>query len=203
MLGTAHAEHIVLPNAELFYYPQFLTTDCSSNIDYFAQLLQKIPWTQHSITLFGRTQLMPRLTAWYADPNINYRYSGFTEPHHDWIPELIELKNIIEEISGTQFNGVLANLYRDQQDSMGWHADDEKNLGQKPIIASLSLGASREFQVRPKKNRTMNSTLKLLLNHGSLLIMRGDTQEYWQHQLPKQRHPITARINLTFRYVYN
>ncbi|MCY1541266.1 2OG-Fe(II) oxygenase superfamily protein [compost metagenome] len=142
---------------------------------------------------------MPRLVAWYGDPEAGYRYSGLTHQPLPWTPLLAQIRTRVEKAVGQRLNGVLLNYYRDGQDSMGWHSDDEVELGVNPLIASLSLGGTRRFDLRRKgQNRIEHS---LLLNHGSLLVMGGPTQHYWQHQVAKTRSHCAPRLNLTFRLI--
>ncbi len=143
----------------------------------------------------GRSIQIPRLSAWYG--TAGYRYSGIMHALQPLTEELQELQAVVEDLAGLSFNGVLLNLYRDGQDSVGWHADNEAGLGPEPVIASLSLGAVRRFQLKHRTDRT--GRVALDLPHGSCLIMRGKTQQYWLHQLPKTRAPVGPRINLTFR----
>ena len=160
----------------------------------FEQLLALVPWRQER----GRFGPMPRLTAWYADGTRSYSYSGVTHIGLDWIPPLTELKMRLEMICITSFNSVLLNRYRDGQDSMGWHADNEKELGTNPVIASVSLGATRRFRLKHLQSR---ETLDFDLTHGSLLVMAGTTQHHWHHAVPKTKLIVGERINATFRWI--
>ena len=186
-----------LPQAKLVYVPEFYHNPEADSI--FKDLLQHIPWQQDHISLFGKTYKQPRLTALYAENDKTYTYSGITMKPHPFNKLLLQIKNEVEIISKHKFNSVLINLYRDGNDSNGWHADKEKELGNNPVIASLSFGAKRMFKF---KHRTLNTeNHKLELEHGSLLIMKGEMQHYWLHQVPKTKKPIGKRINLTFRYI--
>jgi len=169
----------------------------------FDVLWRELRWERRAITLFGRSVLQPRLVAFYGDPRAAYTYSGLTLRPRPWHPVLLELKARIERRSGCRFNAVLANGYRDGADSMGWHSDDEAELGERPCIASLSLGAERAFLLRPKSVDAAGQrrSKRLLLENGSLLLMRGDSQASFQHSVPKTRRPVGPRINLTFRRV--
>lgn len=140
----------------------------------------------------------PRLEAWYGDAGASYSYSGLAHEPLPWTPELQRLRERVEVAAGTTFNSVLANLYRDGNDSNGWHADDESELGEQPVIASLSLGAARRFLLR---HRASVERVEVVLEAGSLLLMRGKTQQCWKHSVPKQRTVHAPRINLTFRRV--
>jgi len=187
-----------LPDAELEYFPDFLTNNEADHLLSF--LLKSELWRQDEIKLFGKKVLQPRLTILFGESGNTYKYSGL-EMSPEPFPEIIKsLKYKCEEESnGIKFNVCLANLYRDGNDSMGWHADDEKELGSNPVIASISLGAERLFHLKHKK--LQNTKHKIRLQHGSLLIMKGTTQKYWKHQLPKTKKIISPRINLTFRKI--
>jgi len=161
-------------------------------------LWQQLQWQQHEIFLFGRKVAQPRLSAWYGAPEARYRYSGLQLEPLAWHPVLLSLQEKIENRIQHKFNSVLANAYRDGNDSMGWHADDEPELGMNPLVASVSLGARRRFLVR-KKGESRSSGM--WLEAGSLLVMKRGCQQIYQHSLPKTRKPIGLRINLTFRQV--
>ena len=161
------------------------------------RLLAEIDWQQDTARIMGRQVALPRLTAWYGDAG--YRYSGIDNPPRTWLPLLLELKQAAETIAGSAFNSVLANLYRDGKDSMGWHSDDERALGRDPVIASLSFGAIRRFRLKHKRNREQR--LGLDLPAGSCLVMAGTLQHHWQHALPKTARPVGPRVNLTFRLI--
>ena len=197
MNSENNSEKIILPDADLVYYPNFLDTDLADT--YFRSLLKKLQWEQYSIKLFGKTIPQPRLTALYALNSNPYSYSGLKLDPLVFTEELKAIYSDIVEITGSTFTHCLANLYRDGNDSMGWHSDDEKELGKNPVIASLSLGAVRNFQLKHKTNPELKYALKL--EHGSLLIMKGSTQEFWKHQLPKTKKSLEQRINLTFRTI--
>lgn len=183
-------------NGAYQFYPNFFT---SKESDFYVEILQtSILWSQESMRMFGKMVLFPRLTAWYGDPGKRYSYSGLTFEPHFWTQELLAIKQKIEPICQTTFNSVLLNLYRDGKDSMAWHADDEKELGLNPIIASVNFGATRTFQMRHVQTR---EKISLELSHGSLLIMQGEMQHYWQHQVPKTAKKVGERINLTFRVI--
>ena len=185
-----------LPDADISYWPGFLTT---AEADFYLQTLHDtLAWQQDSIRLFGQYRQIPRLQAWYGDQGVVYSYSGTRLSASSWTPALQALQRRVEQATAHRFNSVLANLYRDGQDSMGWHADDEAELGEDPVIASLTLGATRDFKLRHKRN---GDTHKIALCHGSLLIMAGATQHNWQHAIAKTRKPCGKRINLTFRWV--
>lgn len=164
---------------------------------FFETLLKETSWRHEAIILYGKKILQPRLTAWYGDKGKVLRYSG-TEMHPEpWTPTLLEIKKRVEKISPIKFNSVLLNQYRNEKDSVGWHRDNERELGSLPVIASISLGASREFQMRRYKEKDLKKSI--LLTNGSILIMKGTTQQIWEHQIPKRSKPLGPRINLTFR----
>jgi alkylated DNA repair dioxygenase AlkB len=194
------SEFNLLPDGTegLYFLPDFLP---SSEADqFFKELKDEVEWEQKSIRIFGKEVPEPRLTAWYGDPAALYTYSGITMKPLPWIPALEALRNRIETITSATFNSALLNYYRSGQDSMGWHRDNEKELGPEPVIASLSLGAQRDFQIRNYQYK--NQKLEIPLNHGSLLIMRGRMQENWQHAVPKRKNSQTERINITFRQIF-
>lgn len=163
-------------------------------------LWQDLHWQQWSIGLFGRKILQPRLTAWASDNGVTYRYSGLALEPQPWHPQLRILQTQLTADSGASFNSVLANAYRTGQDSMGWHSDNEPELGLRPVIASISLGATRRFLIRRGKS---GPSKKVELEDGSLLLMQGDSQHIWQHCIPKTKKPVDLRINLTFRMIRN
>lgn len=167
--------------------------------DAYAALLDEVPWESRTITVFGKSHVEPRLTAWFGDEGASYSYSGIVLSPRAWTPTLLHLRTLCEELAGTPFNSVLLNLYRDGCDKMGWHADNERELGPEPVIASLSLGATRRFRFR---HRATKHVVTCELPHGSLLVMRGLTQTFWVHEVPRQKRITEPRINLTFRYIY-
>lgn len=190
--------HYDLPDADITLIEEFFTQKESES--FFKNLFEKIEWEQHQITIFGKTMNQPRLTALYGDEHKSYTYSGLTLNPTPWNKELMLIKKRVEEVSNTVFSTVLLNYYRDGRDSMGWHADDEKELGKNPVIASVSFGATRPFQLK-HNNRKYLKKVDIELFNGSLLLMRGTTQHYWKHQIPKSAKPISPRINLTFRLI--
>ncbi|TPE42693.1 alpha-ketoglutarate-dependent dioxygenase AlkB family protein [Pontibacter mangrovi] len=185
-----------LPDAEVYFAPDFILAPAANA--YFQKLMNEVNWQQQSITMFGRSLPMPRLTAWYGDKG--YTYSGLHNEPQPWLPMLLELKEKVEQASGQKYNSVLLNLYRTGQDSMGWHTDDEPELGQQPRIASLSFGGERRFSLKHRTRKDLKP-VTLTLTHGSLLLMQGPTQHHWLHHLPKTAKAVPPRINLTFRYV--
>jgi alkylated DNA repair dioxygenase AlkB len=192
-------EVINVPDAEMVFVTNFYGVDESKVI--YDELLNDIEWKQDWIKYYGKKLPLPRLTAWYGDRGTNYKYSGIGMTPQMWTSRLKEIKEKIEEFTNTQFNSVLLNLYRDGKDSVSWHQDNEKELGPNPTIASLSFGQVRKFQFRHKFKKDVDK-FELLLKDGSLLIMKGATQEFWQHQIPRTSKLLNPRINLTFRYIY-
>ena len=165
---------------------------------WFESCLHDLNWETGFIKIFGKTHQIPRLQAWYADNGVNYTYSGKKLHRHNWNNTLIEIKEKIESITSFKFNSVLANLYRDGNDSMGLHSDDEKELGKNPVIASLSLGESRDIYFKHKNKK---SHLVIPQINGQLMVMYGKTQEYWKHEIKKTKKFKKPRINLTFRNI--
>jgi len=186
---------IELPNAELIYISNFYNLKKAD--DYFKQLKISIKWQQDHITLFGKTYKQPRLTALYAENEKPYSYSNIIMKPYALTSELSQIKSDIENEINHKFTSILLNLYRDGNDSNGWHADNEKELGKNPVIASLSLGETRPFHF--KHRHLKEERHKINLHHGSLLVMRGEMQQYWLHQIAKTKKAIGERINLTFR----
>ena len=192
---TPSAQKIPLPDGDLVFFPQLFSLPEAD--DFLAALIAEIPWRQERITLYGKEHALPRLTAWHGDPGKNYTYSGLRLRVAPWTPTLLAIREKITAASGAAFNSVLLNYYRHGADSVAWHSDDEPELGKTPIIGSVSFGAARVFQMKHKYQPHLRHSLHLL--HGSLLIMQGETQTYWLHQLPKRRDLLHPRINLTFR----
>ena len=186
-----------LPDAEIVYYPNFFDKRDADAI--FEQLLNDIPWQQDDIKVYGKTHPQPRLTALFGNDGKPYSYSNIKMQPHPWNMLLQKIKSLVEDCSETNFTTVLLNQYRNGKDSNGWHADNEKELGTNPVIASLSFGAERTFQL--KHNSDLSLKKSIVLEHGSLLIMKGTTQHFWKHQIPKTSKPIGSRVNLTFRVI--
>lgn len=187
---------VILPNGEYIYHANFFNkTEADS---FLAIFTQSIAWKQESMNMYGKQVMFPRLTAWYGDNDKPYSFSGITLNPHPWTEELLTVKNKIEPICDTQFNSVLLNLYRNGNDSISWHTDAEKELGKNPLIASVNFGAERKFQLKHNQTGEMH---EINLQHGSLLVMRGEMQHYWKHQVPKQKTINQPRINLTFRVI--
>ena len=194
-----------IPAAELptgfSLIPEFLPGARAGEL--FAELLEQAAWRGESIRMFGREIASPRRVCWYGDAGVGYRYSGNHHGALPWLPQLAQLRQRLLAQTGERFNFVLLNLYRDQNDSMGWHADDESELGAEPIIASISLGAERVMRVRPRATLAgaRRRSQPIHLPHGSLLLMRGRSQADFQHAVPKCRDTCGPRVNLTFRRV--
>lgn len=196
------AQWLDVPEAKLLWCPGWLDQDEASLLA--ARLQGGIEWRQDQMTLFGKTHPLPRLQAMYGDAGTRYDYSGMGLEALAWRPDLVELRTRLEAdlhafLPGVRFNSVLCNLYRDGRDSNGWHADDEAELGADPVIASVSLGATRRFRLRHRQGGA--GPLTLDLPPGSLLVMAGSTQSAWQHTLTKTARPVGSRINLTYRLV--
>jgi alkylated DNA repair dioxygenase AlkB len=196
-LFTTHKIDLDLKDGDATYYPNFIDVEKANK--YFKILLKSTPWQQDIITVYGNTYKQPRLTALFGSNNKPYSYSNITMQPHKFTPELLEIKNAIEKICNVNFTTCLLNLYRYGSDSNGWHSDNEPELGKNPIIASISLGEERFFHFKNKNDKSLKQ--KILLQHGSLLLMKGDTQHNWLHQLPKTTKNIGERINLTFRII--
>lgn len=192
-------EFFSLPDADLRYCQHYFSSVEADQL--YEQLREEIKWEQHHIRIAGIERAQPRLSAWYGDADAHYAYSGLRLQPALWTASLLKLKHQLEASCHAQFNSVLLNLYRDQNDSMGWHADDEKELGPYPIIASLSLGASRDFLIKHKTEARLKH--KITLEHGSLLVMEGAMQSHWLHAIAKQKELLGPRLNLTFRYIHH
>lgn len=189
-------QSLPMPDADVKFYPAFFSPEESAA--YFEKLRESIKWEQQEFRIYGKTVLMPRLIAWYGDEGKSYSYSGVTHQPNAWTKELLEIKERVEKAAESSFNSVLINLYRDERDSVGWHSDDEPELGKNPVIASVSFGGMREFQF---KHKTKDLRQSIELSNGSLLIMAGECQHHWQHRIPKSKKTIPARMNLTFRTI--
>lgn len=217
-LPTEHCEHLPLTVAgqtiaELIHYPHVFA-DCGHH--WLSQLLQETPWQQDKIHIAGKEMDIPRLQCWYGDPTAYYQYSGIPLRPQPWTNLLSSIKLHVERISGYKFNSALVNYYRNGEDSVSWHADDEAELGEDPVIASVSLGQTRSFSLKRQKNRKIflagmlkekgngNASfqrLNLPLKHGSLLIMGAGMQSHYVHSVPKDKNIQTERINITFRKI--
>lgn len=184
-------------NCEAYVYPDFFTLNESQY--FFENLLAKINWHQDEIRIYGKLVKTPRLSAWYSDEGKRYGYSKIVLTPLPLIDELKQIKERVEAETGSVFNSVLLNLYRNGEDSMGWHRDNEPELGINPDIASVSFGATRIFKLRPYKTKTPVKSIEL--GSGSLLMMKGGTQHLWEHSVPKTKRVNSPRINLTFRTI--
>ncbi|MET0625773.1 MAG: alpha-ketoglutarate-dependent dioxygenase AlkB [Pyrinomonadaceae bacterium] len=187
-----------MPDAEVDFYPNFFEEQESDEL--FRQLSQEVKWQQDKIKHYGKEIDLPRLTAWYGDAGKSYTYSHIAMKSEPWTPVLLYIKSRIEEVVEVSFNSVLLNLYRGGKDSVSWHQDNERELGENPVISSVSFGGVRRFQLRHKLKKDV-SKVDLNLTPGSLLVMKGRTQQFWQHQVPKTSKPVLPRINLTFRVI--
>lgn len=190
-------QKLVIPDADITYYPNFLEPIEADT--YFEVFKNTVPWQQDEIKIFGKTHAQPRLTALFGINGKPYSYSNITMQPHDFTVELLDIKERIEVITKNSFTTCLLNLYRDGKDSNGWHADNEKELGKNPVIASITLGQERYFHLKHRQQKELKH--KLLLEHGSLLLMKGSTQHHWLHQIPKTAKPVSERINLTYRVI--
>lgn len=197
LLDLENKKKFKIKDGEL-YYDRFFFNNIEAN-KYFNLLKKEIQWRQDNIKIFGKIYPQPRLTALYANNNKSYSYSNIKMHPITFTPTLFDIKSKIEKRLNSQFTSCLLNLYRNGQDSNGWHADNEKELGLNPVIASLSLGAERVFHMKHRNDK--KEKLKINLTNGSLLVMRGKTQHHWLHQIPKTRKKVEERINLTFRII--
>ena len=186
-----------LPDAHLIYIPNCFSKTEADTL--FKSLRHNTNWQEDDITIFGKTYKQPRLTALYSENNKPYSYSSITMYPEPYTSEITNIKHKVEELANSHFNTVLLNLYRHGNDSNGWHADNEKELGKHPVIASVTFGEERPFHF--KHRQIKDERHKLTLNHGSLLIMKGAMQEHWLHQIAKTKKEIGERINLTFRTI--
>lgn len=194
---TPTPQTLPMPDADVRLYHDFFTPAESDRL--FQSLKDEIAWKQEHARFGGKAVPLPRLTAWYGDAGKSYSYSAITVHPAPWTAPLIEIKTRVEAVADTTFNSVLLNYYRDGQDSVAWHSDDEHELGLNPVIASVSFGAARDFQFKHKSDADLRE--KVTLTHGSLMLMAGATQHFWKHQIPKTKKPLDGRINLTFRVI--
>lgn len=190
-------EVLSMQDADVTFYRNFFNQQDSDDI--FQTLLNQIKWRQDKMKIYGKEVNLPRKTAWYGDRNMSYKFSGIHLDPEPWIPTLLQVKKKVEEIAKVNFNSVLLNLYRDGNDGISWHTDAEPELGQNPVIASVSFGGTRRFMFRHKHNQDLKAEIELV--HGSFLLMAGVTQHFWQHQIPKTSKQVQPRINLTFRVI--
>jgi alkylated DNA repair dioxygenase AlkB len=190
-------KNLLPDHGELYYLPAIFPEQDADQL--YERLKKEISWEQKPIRIFGKMVLQPRLTAWYGDPEATYSYSGVKNVPLPWADVLAEIRKKVEEVSSSSFNSVLLNYYRNGNDSMGWHRDNEKELGTLPSIASLSFGDKRKFKVRDHKLHTRLISIEPA--NGSLILMKGEMQEFWEHSVPKQSGELQGRINLTFRKI--
>lgn len=195
--ASGQALDIPVRDGEIRLFPRLF---CVAESDaFFDALKREVDWKRERIRLFGRTVPQPRRTAWFGDPGAVYSYSGIELAPIPWSNLLRDIKGRVDRACGTTFNSVLLNRYRNERDGVSWHSDDERELGRNPIIASVSFGAVRTFQLRHKSDQSLKQRIDL--PHGSLLLMAGATQHHWEHRIPKRRLPLGERINLTFRTI--
>ncbi|BAU14042.1 2OG-Fe(II) oxygenase [Leptolyngbya sp. NIES-3755] len=188
---------LIKQNGTVFLYPNLFDETEADRL--YSELLIDIDWQQEHLKIYGKNVLLPRLTAWYGEKQ--YTYSGIEMQPRSWTESLLIIKSRIEPLSNTHFNSVLLNLYRDGNDSVSWHSDDEPELGKNPIIGSVSFGATRRFSLKHRYDRNLKR-IDVELTHGSFLLMAEETQHYWLHQIPKTKKSTTPRINLTFRMIH-
>lgn len=191
-----HSQELLPYDGSARYFSKLF--GAGDSVRMFRNIMDETPWEARNIVLFGKEVPQPRLACWYGD--LGYTYSGITLDPQPMTSTLLEIKRHCEEVTSAQFNSVLVNLYRDGQDSMGLHADDEPELGSEPVIASVSFGGERNFRLRHRQNKELR---QIFLASGSLLVMSGLSQACWKHDIPKTKKFVDPRINLTFRYIYN
>ena len=193
---SGDSPNLLTAGGEAFYFGRILSdTEAES---YFEKLLEQVAWQQDEVMIFGKKITTKRKMAWYGEEDFDYTYSKMTKTALLFTPELLELKQLVEEVTGLEFNSCLLNLYQSGEEGMSWHSDAEAELGKEPAIASLSLGAERKFVL---KHKISKEKVSLLLENGSLLLMKGATQSNWVHSLPKTKKVKEPRINLTFRKI--
>jgi alkylated DNA repair dioxygenase AlkB len=194
LFDTDAIRNLLPYDGEVIYYGQILTSEEANH--YLSVLLDTVAWKNDEAVIFGKHIITKRKVAWYGDGNYAYTYSNTTKLALSWTKELLKLKVLVEKLTGTQFNSCLLNLYHDGNEGMAWHSDDERSLDKDTTIASLSFGAARKFSL---KHRQSKYTTSVILDSGSLLAMKGSTQTYWLHALPKSTKVKLPRVNLTFR----
>ncbi len=191
-------EYNILPrDGEVFYFRNFFHEEECHLL--YGALLEKIHWQQKQVMMYGRLLNVPRLTAWYGDEGQEYTYSGLKNKPLQWIAELLEIKTRLEIAAQIKFNSVLLNLYRNGNDSVDWHKDDEPEFGSDPVIGSVSFGGTRKFKFKHDQLKTLKTEIEL--TNGSFLLMKGSAQHHWYHSIPKTMKPVKPRINLTFRVI--
>lgn len=194
---TLSAKRLSMPDAKITFYEHFFSQKESDRL--FSDLHSGISWRQDKMNLYGKEVNLPRQTAWYGDAGRSYTFSGIHLNPKPWTKTLLSIKEKIESVADVTFNSVLLNLYRHGQDSISWHTDAERELGENPIIGSVSFGGSRRFMFRHRYDKAEKA--EIALTHGSFLLMAGETQHFWQHQIPKTTKHVEPRINLTFRTI--
>ncbi len=190
------SNNLLLRDGEAYYIPEVFNEETS--MIFFKALFEEIPWQHDEVKVFGKTYITNRKTAWYADGDLSYTYSGVKKQALSWTPTLLKIKEQVEKVCGIKFNACLLNLYHNGEEGMGWHSDNEPELGEFPEIASVSFGAQRRFDF---KHQSLPDKISVVLENGSLLWMRGACQRYWKHALPKTKKVKEIRINLTFRNI--
>jgi alkylated DNA repair dioxygenase AlkB len=190
-------ERLPMPDAKVTFYQNFF--DFQESDEMFQILLNEINWRQDRMKLYGKEIDLPRKTAWYGDQNKSYTFSGIHLDPEPWTPTLMQVKQRIEEVAEVEFNSVLLNLYRHGNDGISWHTDAEPELGENPVIGSVSFGGARRFMFRHRQDPDLKAEVEL--THGSFLLMAGETQHFWQHQIPKTSRKVEPRINMTFRII--
>ena len=191
-------QRVPMPDAEVFYLDRLELEQ--PDMEILCSLIAEIPWRSEEVAMWGRKIPQPRLTAWHGDAGSVYAYSGIELHPAPWTPMLLDIKTRIENAVGSAFNSVLLNYYRDNRDSIGFHSDNERELGEQPVIASLSLGEERTFILKHKRSKSLEP-VRLRLASGSLLLMKGDTQHFWRHGILKESRSCGPRVNLTFRTI--
>ena len=194
LFGRDPATNLLPCDGTVNYHGPILSV--AESIYFYETLLREVPWKNDEAKIFGKHIITARKVAWYGDSNFSYTYSGATKQALSWTPELVALKTIVEKHTHSRFNSCLLNLYHNGNEGMAWHSDDEKSLGKDSTIASVSLGAEREFRLKHKK---IDQKAFVLLESGSLLVMKDTTQTHWLHSIPKSKKIKVPRINLTFR----
>ncbi|WP_017257298.1 alpha-ketoglutarate-dependent dioxygenase AlkB family protein [Pedobacter arcticus] len=196
LFSTDSNPNLLPIDGDVNYYGQIMSVQKAQ--EYLRYLLSEITWKNDEAIIYGKHIITKRKVAWYADSNFSYTYSNITRKALTWTTELLELKKLVENITGIQFNSCLLNLYHNGDEGMAWHSDDEKSLGKNTAIASLSFGAERKFAFKHKKTK---QKVELVLQNGSLLLMHGSTQSNWLHRLPPTKKINSPRVNLTFRTI--
>ncbi|WP_231510385.1 alpha-ketoglutarate-dependent dioxygenase AlkB family protein [Fischerella sp. PCC 9605] len=196
-MKSLEKEVLSMSDADVIFYRNFFNQQESDEL--FQTLFNEIKWRQDKMKIYGKEVNLPRKTAWYGDRDKSYTFSGIHLDPEPWTPTLLQVKEKVEEIAKVRFNSVLLNLYRDGNDGISWHSDAEPELGNNPVIGSVSFGGIRRFMFRHKHNKDLKTEIEL--THGSFLFMAGATQHFWQHQIPKTSKKVQPRINLTFRVI--